>query len=331
MKKWWHWPFLIFLIVASVFILAENKPKYRQCHNTVYSTLYNVTYKSNKDLSAGIHATLLEVDSTLSMFNRGSAMWFINNGLDFTTTPMFRYIFNLSKTIWQSTDGAFDPTVAPLVNAWGFGYKDGNLPTDAQVDSILHFVGFQHITVDDNGNVVKDDARVMLDYSAIAKGYSVDMVAAYLEDNGVADYMVEVGGEIKVKGMNPKGGKWRIGVSIPKSDTVGFQHILSVTDIAMATSGNYRNYFEKDGKRYGHTIDPKTGYPAMNNLLSATVLASTCAGADATATALMVMGVDKAMEYCSAHAEIQAMLIYSKSDNTMDTLCTKGFRALALE
>lgn len=329
--KPWKWIFLVFLIVASVMILTENRPKYRQTHNTIFSTVYNITYNSNKDLTHGIHNVMLGVDSTLSMFNTSSLLWNINNGLDNRTNQMFLTIFNMGKAVWESTGGAFDPTVAPLVNAWGFGYKHGTLPTDSQIDSILQFTGFDKIGLDSCNNVVKSDSRVMLDFSAIAKGYAVDAVAEYLKENGVTDYMVEIGGEIAVHGANGNGNKWRIGVSVPQPDTDGLQEILSVTDIAMATSGNYRNYFEKDGVMYGHTINPKTGYPAMNTLLSATVLAPTCAMADAIATSFMVMGCDKALEYCTAHPEIQALLIYSKQGNTMDTLCTAGFKTLALE
>lgn len=329
--KPWKWVFLLFLIVASAIILSENKQKYRQVHNTIFSTVYNITYNSNKDLTQGIHSTMLSVDSTLSMFNKSSLLWNINNGLDNSTNQMFLTIFNMSKAVWDATGGAFDPTVAPLVNAWGFGYKSGDMPTDNQIDSIMQFVGFDRIELDPYNNVVKSDPRIMLDFSAIAKGYAVDAVAEYLKENGVTDYMVEIGGEIAVHGVNRQGNKWRIGVSIPQPDSDGLQEILSVTDIAMATSGNYRNYFEKDGVLYGHTINPATGHPAMNTLLSATVLAPTCAMADATATSFMVMGCDKALEYCSEHPGIEALLIYSKQDSTMDTLCTAGFRKLALE
>jgi thiamine biosynthesis lipoprotein len=230
---------------------------------------------------------------------------------------MFMDVFNLAMQISDDTDGAFDITVAPLVNAWGFGFKNGQHPTKFQVDSLRKIIGYQKVFYD-GGYIKKKDPRIMLDCSAIAKGYGSDVVAKLLRSRGVKNFMVEIGGEIVTSGVNEKRLPWKIGVTKPTEDPLNTSHelqsVLNVTDKAMATSGNYRNFYYKDGKRYAHTIDPKTGYPVQHNILSATVIANSCAMADAYATSFMVMGLEKAQQVLSRHPELMAYLIYSDKD-----------------
>jgi thiamine biosynthesis lipoprotein len=230
---------------------------------------------------------------------------------------MFLDVYKLAMSISKETDGAFDITVAPLVNAWGFGFKNGIEPSKQQVDSLMQIIGYQKVTLE-KGKISKTDDRIMLDCSAIAKGYGTDVVAKLLRSKGVNNFMIEIGGEIVTSGLNPDQKPWRVGISKPEDDVQGagqeVQSIVAITDKAMATSGNYRNFYYKGGKKYAHTIDPKTGYPVQHSILSATVFANTCAVADAYATSFMVMGVEKAKQVLAQHPELMAYLIYSDQD-----------------
>ena len=257
---------------------------------------------------------MLMVDSALSMFNEQSTISFVNRNENYQPNPMFTEVITKALAISEETNGAFDITVAPLVNAWGFGFKSGDMPTQAAVDSIRKFIGYKKIELTD-GHIKKTDPRIMLDCSAIAKGYGCDVVAAYLEKKGIINYMVMIGGEVVTKGINPTRLPWRIGVTKPTDDTLGIeqetQTVLNVTDKAMATSGNYRNFYYKGGKKYAHTIDPATGRPVQHSLLSATVLAKDCATADAYATSFMVMGMERARQLLEKHKELMAYFIYT--------------------
>lgn len=326
MKKW-HYPFLAFLIIGSYFILTEGrsgkdgdkpgKTEYLHSSGAVFGTSYNATYLSDRDLSHEIRQAMDSVDMALSMFNSGSTISKVNgsDGMQ-VTDDMFLGIFRRAMEISRLTGGAFDITVAPAVNAWGFGFKNSVPVAPNTIDSLKEIIGYWKIH-EDNGFISKDDSRIMLDCSAIAKGYGSDMVARTLEANGVNDYMIEIGGEIVVAGKNPRGEEWSIGVNKPIDDTLSVRTeldtILHVTDIAMATSGNYRNFYVKDGKKYAHTIDPATCQPVSHSLLSATVLALDCATADALATSMMVMGLDSAVSLCRRLPEIKAYLIYQDS------------------
>lgn len=227
---------------------------------------------------------------------------------------MFLQVFTLAQKVSQDTDGAFDITVAPLVNAWGFGFKTGDQPSVASIDSLMSTVGYNKISLKGR-QVFKENKNTMLDCSAIAKGYGSDVVAAFLKKRGIENFMVEIGGEVVTQGISEKRVPWRIGVTKPTEDSLSIgdelQTVLNVTNKAMATSGNYRNFYYKDGKKYAHTIDPKTGYPVQHSLLSATVLANNCATADAYATSFMVMGIEKAKAVLDRHPELMAYFIYS--------------------
>jgi thiamine biosynthesis lipoprotein len=286
----------------------------------VFGTFYTINYQSDKDYHEEIKAALQDVDDALSMFNEQSIISHINRGDDGEANDMFMEVFNKAMEVSKETDGAFDITVAPLVNAWGFGFKNGEMPTRQQVDSIRQFIGWKKVTAEGK-TIKKADRRVMLDCSAIAKGYGVDVVARLLKDKGITNFMVEIGGEIITKGISPKRVPWKIGVIKPTEDSLQtsgeYQTILNVTDKAMATSGNYRNFYYKGGKRYAHTIDPKTGYPVQHNILSATVLAKDCATADAYATSFMVMGLEGAKVILERHPELMAYLIYNDQDNNL--------------
>ena len=320
-KLMWQLPFLTLLIVGTVLIIRQQHVIPKQTNEgSVFGTFYHISYQSDKDYHEDIKAALQQVDTALSMFNKQSVISRINREYGGEVNEMFLEVYRKAEEVSKDTNGAFDITVAPLVNVWGFGFKNGEMPTPQQVDSIRQFVGWQKVTLKGN-TIQKKDRRVMLDCSAIAKGYGVDVVAKVLKDKGVTNFMIEIGGEIITHGISPKRVPWKVGVIKPTDDSLAtsneYQTILNVTYKAMATSGNYRNYYYKGGKRYAHTIDPKTGYPVQHNILSATVLAPDCATADAYATSFMVMGLDGAKEILERHPELMAYLIYNDKDNQL--------------
>lgn len=312
----WHLPVLVFFVVASYLIIhRQNAPApFQNAEGAVFGTFYHITYQSTDDLQPAIDSALKEVDNSLSMFNQQSILSRMNRGEEVVADSLFRSVFHLAQQVSEATSGAFDITVAPLVNAWGFGFKDGALPDSATVDSLRQLVGFRRVRLTDEGRLLREDPRIILDCGAVAKGFGVDHVANTLRAHGVNNYMVEIGGEVVVSGTNPKGQPWHVGVSRPDDDPESnsneIQTVLTLTDCAMATSGNYRNfYLTEDGRRVAHTIDPASGYPVQHSILSATVLAPTCAEADAFATAFMVLGLDGARQVLQQHPELQVYLI----------------------
>lgn len=315
---YWQIPLLVLLVVGTFFIARERRNEtenelkkekqkdakaqaqaagYQHDEGMIFGTLYSITYQGTTNLKDSIEAELQKVDREFSMFNEQSTVSAINRGdTAVERSDMFREVYNLAMQVNRDTYGAFDITVAPLVNAWGFGFKHEQMPTPQQVDSLLKI-------------------RNQMDFSAIAKGYGCDIVARLLESHGIGNYMVEIGGEVVTKGHNPRNEDWRIGVTKPTDDSLAvngeLQTILTVSDMAMATSGNYRNFYYKGGRKYAHTIDPRTGYPVQHELLSATVLGPTCATADAYATSFMVLGLDSAKAVLDRHPELMGYFIYT--------------------
>lgn len=325
-KLLWQIPFLLLLIVGTIVIL-KKQPPFRTNEGMVFGTIYKITYQHNDDLQNEIKAAMMEVDNSLSPYNPNSIITRINHNEDTLLNEHFLHVFNLAQQISAETEGAFDITVAPLVNAWGFGFKHSIDIDPNVIDSLRQFVGYQKIKLED-GKIVKEDARTMLDCSAIAKGYGVDRVARLLDQKGVQHYMVDIGGEVVLKGKNPRMKTWRIGINKPVEDSLSvnqeLQTILEVSGVGMATSGNYRKFYYKDGKRYAHTIDPRVGTPVQHNILSATVIAKDCTTADAYATAFMVMGLEEAKAFCEAHPELHAYFICDGEGDSYEIFATPG-------
>lgn len=320
----WQVPFLCLLVVGTIIIVSQqHSMPYQHDEGMVFGTVYSVTYQYDRDLKKEIEAELQKVDQSLSMFYKESIIARINRGEDVEVNDMFTDVFMLAQTISQETEGAFDITVAPLVNAWGFGFKGkGPQPTQAEVDSMKQYIGYQMVALKGK-KVIKQKPQITLDCSAIAKGYGSDVVARYLRSLDIKNFMVEIGGEVVTQGNNPKRVPWKIGVTKPSDDSLStdneLETVLNVTDKAMATSGNYRNFYYKGGKKYAHTIDPKTGFPVQHSLLSATVLAKDCATADGYATAFMVLGIDRAKAVLERHKELMAYFIYSDQQGNYKT------------
>ena len=329
-KLIWQLPFLILLIVGTVLIIRQQRAiPYQTNSGMVFGTVYNITYECDSDLHQAIKAELQKVDNSLSPFNDHSIITAINQNKDVVPDEMFLTVYNKAMEVSRETSGAFDITVAPLVNAWGFGFKNGIQPNRHQVDSLRRLIGYEKIALKD-GRIVKQVPGIMLDCSAIAKGFGSDVVADFLRQHGVTNFMVEIGGEIVTSGVNPQRLPWKIGVIKPTDDTLSVKSeilsVLNVTDLAMATSGNYRNFYYKGGKKYAHTIDPKTGYPVQHSLLSATVLAKDCATADAYATSFMVLGINGAKKILERHPELMVYFIYADANGQNAVWCSPSLK-----
>lgn len=331
-KLLWQLPFLAFLIIGTVVIVGRQKSvPYQHDEGRIFGTTYHITYQSDDNLKKEIEETLKAVDQEFSMFNPQSTVALINEGKRPTLSDDFLEVYQLAQQVNEESDGAFDITVAPLVNAWGFGFKSQQMPNNHQIDSLRRLVGMEHVSLagaKGSQYVRFQRPRMMLDFSAIAKGYGTDRVARLLMSHDVANFMVEIGGEVYAKGNSEKRLPWRIGVSKPvddpDNDAQELETVLNVTNQAMATSGNYRNFYYKGGRKYAHTIDPKTGRPVQHSLLSATVLAPTCAEADAYATSFMVMGLDKARQVLERKKQLQAYFIYQNAQGGLSVWKSEG-------
>ena len=315
----------ILLVVAIALFVMHRiyEPKVEYIHNQgdIFGTTYHIIYQHPDNLENGIKDVMLEVDNSLSRFNPNSTISKINDCSSTQTDQHFVTVFNKSAEIYKLSDGAFDITVSPLVDAWGFGKSERPQVNQEIIDSILLFVGFDKLKLVD-GQLLKDDPRITLNASAIAKGYGCDVVARFLESKGIANYMIEIGGEIVCRGINDKGEAWRVGINQPIEDVTGqnnqTQEIIS-GDLNLATSGTYRQFYYENGIRRSHTIDSRTGCPVSNNLVSATIIAEDCMTADALATACMVMGKDESLELIESLENTECYLIYEEDGQYLST------------
>ena len=300
----------------------DDKPKAQYFHNEgkIFGTYYNIRYESTADMEDSIRASFTAFDNSLSMFNPHSILSAINDNRDTTTNAFFETMWSEAERVYALSNGAFDITVAPLVKAFGFGRKSEQMSdiSSQTIDSIRQFVGFDKVRLE-NHKVIKTDPRVMIDGGAVAKGQACDMIAEMLHRQGCNNYLVDIGGEVVAHGVNAKGEPWHIGITKPNLNNEGaqeeLQQILAVTDVCMATSGNYRNYYYDGDVRRSHTIDPRTGYPVQHSVLSATIVASTCMRADALATACMVLGADDALDMISRTTDAACYLLVAQKDS----------------
>lgn len=322
--------FVAFLFLVNACTQNSN---YITNQGFIYGTIYTIKYESpeGKDLQAGIEEEMNKLNRSLSTFDSLSVISKVNKNEVVVLDDYFLTVFNKAMEVSAITGGAFDITVAPMVNVWGFGFKHKEQVNDVLIDSLKNLVGYQKIRIVD-GAIVKDHPNTMLDCSAIAKGFAVDMVGNYLASQGCNNYMVEIGGEVVARGVNAKGKYWSIGVSKPVDDpspaNQELKAIVSLKNKALATSGNYRNFYVQDGKKYAHTIDPHTGYPVQHSLLSSTVLADNCMTADAFATSFMVLGLDEAEKIVNQIDGLEAYFIYSGENGEMETWFSEGFREM---
>ncbi len=321
---------VVFLVTTSC---NQDKSKYIKNQGQAHGTFYHIIYESPNgvDYHDQLRSTMQRIDKSLSTYDPVSVISRINqNDSSVVLDDHFLNVYRRAEEIANETHGAFDITVAPLVNAWGFGYTEPQRTDSVSIATILEYVGYEKVHLI-NGNLNKDTAAIQLDASAIAKGYSVDQAAEKLEKKGVKNYMVEIGGEIRVKGQNPNGLAWRIGIDEPTEDQAlmdrKIQRILHINKGALATSGNYRQFYEKNGQKYAHTINPKTGYPVQHRLLSASVLAPDCMTADAYATAFMVLGFHASMDIVEQHPELEAYFIISGEEEPFEVKYSEGMQS----
>jgi thiamine biosynthesis lipoprotein len=298
------------ILIALIASACTKQSGYILTQGEIFHTSAHIKYQYHKDLGTEIFARLDSFDLSLNPFNPRSILYQVNNNQDVEVDDRFIAVFQKSQEIAALTGGAYDVTCAPLVNLWGFGFEKPAEISTGTIDSLMQFVGYQKVWLE-NRKVKKSDPRVKLDFSSIAKGYAVDVTAELLESYGITNYMVEIGGEVRAKGKNPEGETWKIAIAKPVEDSSGRineqQQVVELKDYALATSGNYRNFYIKDGKKYAHTINLKTGYPVETNLLSASIFAPDCMTADAWATACMALGVEK---FCALAAKIPELKYY---------------------
>jgi thiamine biosynthesis lipoprotein len=304
-----------FLIFFGATSCREEKKHIIDGH--AQGTTYHITYYSQdeKSLQQEIDSILHTLDMSLSTYVPASIISRVNaNDSSVVLDNYFLEVFNKSIEVSKRTNGAFDITVAPLINAYGFGFTKRANVTEIMVDSLLNFVGYKMIWID-NGRIVKTNPNVMIDFNAIAQGYSVDVISEFLESKRVNNYLVELGGEVRAKGKKENGEIWKVGIDQPTEMEDGLQAAVNMQNCAMATSGNYRRYYEESGKRFAHIIDPKTGYPGKHDLLSASVVASDCMTADAYATAFMVMGTEKAKRFLAKNKDLGLEVFFIYDEN----------------
>ena len=330
---------VLLLLTSSLlfFCSCEKSDPYVRIEGFAQGGTYHVICRAvpgvkEPALRAEIDSRLLAIDGSLSGYNKGSLLSRLNAGEDLPLDSLFVECFRRSKEIWTETGGAFDPSAAPLFDLWGFGFSNKGIVTQAAVDSIRAFIGMDRLSLEERGDgthLMKTDPRMKLNFNAIAQGYSCDVVARYLDSLGCENYLVDIGREIRCKGKNAAGTLWRIGLDRPEDGNYeegrNLQAILEVTDCGIVTSGNYRKFYVEDGQKYAHTIDPLTGRPVSHNLLSATIVAQDAATADAYATWMMVVGLDRARDILAARPDLDALLVYDR-DGQMQTFQTANIK-----
>jgi thiamine biosynthesis lipoprotein len=324
---------IIFAVAFAGCLLFSCKKPYIRHEGLTQGTYYQVTYEIPDSVSyeSEIIQLLHDFSASLSIYDPNSLISRINqNDPEAVVDEYFRAVFNKSAEVNKASDGVFDITVAPLVNLWGFGFMSDKPDMDPKkVDSLLQYVGMDKIRIEGD-KVVKDLPGVMLDMNAIAKGYAVDVVANFLKQKGCRNYLVNIGGECAAQGKNASGNAWQVAIERPVDGGAygeSFQAIVPLKNRGVATSGNYRRFFEIDGMKYAHTIDVKTGYPVRHNLLSVTIIADDCMTADAWATACMASGLEKSSELLGQHPELDAFFIYSDEKGDYKVYATKGMDA----
>lgn len=322
---------LFFSFLASC--ETKKELKMYKMNGSAQGTYYAITYFSdnNENLQPEVDSLLKQFDRSVSAYVPNSVLSRLNNN-DTTVVAdeIFETVFNKSMEISDLTGGSFDITVGPLVNAWGFGFSKRESMNQAKVDSLLPLVGYRKVKLL-HGKLIKADSRMRVDFDAIAQGYSSDWLAQFFEKKGIHNFLIDVGGEVLGRGAKPDGKMWSVGIEIPASnagDERKIQTILALKDCAISTSGSYRKYYEEQGTRYSHTIDPFNGYPVKHNLLSVSVVAADCMTADAYATAFMVMGLEKSKEFLSSNQDLEVYFISDDQNGGFSVFYTPGFEAL---
>jgi len=313
---------LLYPLFVCLFLFTgcnSNSKKLIKFEGNAQGTTYHITYLSDDNINhkTAIDSLLKVIDNSMSTWDPNSIISRINNNdNDVVVDSYFSAVYNKSVEVSDKTEGLFDITVGPLVNAWGFGFAKKEIMDRNKIDSLLQFVGYKMLKLEGN-KIIKTKPQIKLDFNAIAQGYSVDVLSNYLESKGINNYLVELGGELKAKGKKEKE-EWKVGIDKPvEKATPGstFEAILKLNDKALATSGNYRKFYVEGGQKFSHIINPKTGYPAKQNVLSATVIADDAITADAYATAFMIMGLQKSIDFLEKNKALHLEVFFVYDDN----------------
>ena len=322
---------LFAMTVAS----CDDQPQKMLLQGFAQGSGYAITYydAEGRDFQSGVDSIFHAVDLSVNLWVDKSVICKVNRNENVVLDNIFIDNFNIAQEAAQLSDGYFDPSISPLVSAWGFSAKNGDSITPQLIDSLRLLVDYRKVRIED-GKLIKENPNMRLDFNAIAQGYTADLIGSYLESKGVRDYLVEVGGEIVARGGKPDGSSWVVGIEKPAanwdSDRV-VQQRVGIRDKGIVTSGSYRKYVERDGKRYSHCINPKTGYPVDHNLLSATVIAGNSVWADALASICMVMGMEQSLELINNLDGVEAYYIFVNDEGELETFATEGFTKLLLE
>ena len=325
--KVWSFVIFIFLLIScesekSNSILVSDSG---QTQGTYYHIKYMI--EDGESLKKNIDSLLIVIDNSLSTYNPNSLISRINNGEIIATDSMLRTVFRAANEVYENTNGAFDCSITPLVNAWGFGFSNKEKMDTARVIELLNLVDFKKIKL--SNDTILMNKNMMLDFNSLAQGYTVDLIAHMFDGIGLDNYLIEVGGEIKSKGKNPDNNFWTIGVDRPTeiiNPKDRFQFILNLFNTSLATSGNYRKFYQENGVKYSHVINPKTGFPSFNKLLSVTVIHESCMKADAYATAFMVMGLKKSKLYLDKNTDLEAYIVYRDTDGELNTFISEDLQ-----
>lgn len=328
---------LLFVVILLMLSCKEEQKEFTSFQGSAFGTTYSITYydQLQRDYSKEIDSLIYVMNKSLSTYMPNSDISKINGGnTEIMIDDNFNEVFLKSSRIYEETNGFFDPTVGPLVNAWGFGpEKSINNLSALQVDSLMQFVGFDKVKVH-NGQIVKDTSEIYFDFNAIAKGFGIDLMGRFLESRGCQNYLIELGGEVRARGRNRTGGFWKVAIEDPNTDgSRSFSKITVLENKSMASSGNYRKFkMDANGRKFVHTINPITGYAVESDLLGASVISELdCADVDAYATAFMAMGFTKTKAFLEEHDELNAHIIYTDTTGEIQSYTTKNLTLTVLE
>ena len=321
----------LFIVLAFCLIFAGCKKEYSyyKTSGEVFKTRFTIQYKYNRILDQEIQDCFNKFNLSLNPFNQESIIYKVNNNMPVEADDWFITVFNKAMEVSEISEGTYDITCSPFINLWGFGFQKIDQGVDIQhtIDSLKLFVGYKKVRLEGR-KVVKDDPRIELNASSIAKGYACDVIAGLLESHDITDYLVEIGGEIHAKGKNPSGRCWRIEISKPVDDASGQvnerMEVIELCDKSLATSGNYRNFYVKNGKKYGHTINALTGYPAESSILSASVIYRDCMTADAFATVFLTKNLEEAVTIGDRIPDLDYLFIYADNNGNLREMKSIG-------
>ena len=326
---------VLWVLGLGILAACGKQPKKMVLQGLAQGSYYAITYydEQNRNFQHEIDSIFHAVDMSVNLWVDSSVISKVNRNEEVLLDDIFIDNFNIAQEAARLSDGYFDPTISPIVAAWGFSYKHGDSITPQLIDSLKQLVDYRKVRIE-NGKVIKDNPDMTLDFNAIAQGYTSDLIAAFLANQGIKNYLVDTGGEIMARGGKPNGKSWVVGIEKPADNWDSEQVVqtrIALRDKGLVTSGSTRKYVERDGRRYSHCIDPKTGYPVEHQLLSVTVLAENSVWADALASICMVMGLEQSLPFIESMDGVEAYYIFANDKNTLETYATEGFNELLIK